>query len=393
MWARQFGGSGSDRGFGITVDASGNVYTIGDFRGTADFDPDAGIANTLTSAGTTDVFVSKLNSSGNFVWAKRFGDTLTDAGYGVAVDASGNVYTTGGFSSTVDFDPGDGTSNLVSAGSSDVFVSKLDSSGNFVWAKRFGGTLSDVANDLAIDGSGNVHTTGYFNGTVDFDPGDGTSNLVSAGTTDVFVSKLDSSGNFVWAKRFGGTSSDEAYGIDLDSSGNVYTTGFFYLTADFDPGSGTSNLTSVGSDDGFVSKLTSSGDFVWARQIGGSSGGYPEEIEVDSSGIVHITGYFQGTVDFDPGADTSNLTSAGSLDIFVSKLTSAGDYAWAVRFGGTSSDWGRSIALDSSSNVYTAGYFNSTVDFDPGAGTCNKTSAGLHDVFVSKLNSAGAGSS
>ncbi|MDP6159742.1 MAG: SBBP repeat-containing protein, partial [Acidimicrobiales bacterium] len=159
-----------------------------------------------------------------------------DAVYSVAVDSSGNVYTTGYFNDTVDFDPGPGTANLTSNGSSDVFVSKLDSSGDLVWAKSFGGSESDSAKSVAVDSSGNVHTTGYFRDTVDFDPGAGTTNLtasviVSAGTVyqgpDVFVSKLDSSGDLVWAKSFGEPNSDWAESVAVDSSGNVYTTGRF----------------------------------------------------------------------------------------------------------------------------------------------------------------------
>ena len=189
-----------------------------------------------------------------------FGGASSEYGYSIAVDSSGNVYTTGYFQGTVDFDPGTGTSNLTSAGSTDVFVSKLDSSGNFVWAKRLGGASSDYGYSIAVDSSGNVYTTGYFEGTADFDPGAGTSNLTSAGSGDVFVSKLDSSGALVWAKGFGGTSNDRGQSIAVDSSGNVYTTGYFAGTVDFDPGAGTSNLTSAGGDDVFVLKLTSSGE-------------------------------------------------------------------------------------------------------------------------------------
>jgi hypothetical protein len=113
---------------------------------------------------------------------------------------------------------------------------------------------------IAVDATGNVYTTGYFEGTADFDPGAGTTNLISAGNLDYFVSKLDPSGNFLWAKSIGGSSNEVGYSIAVDSSGNVYTTGYFAGTADFDPGAGTSNLTSVGGNDVFVLKLSPSGD-------------------------------------------------------------------------------------------------------------------------------------
>ena len=237
--ASAFGGTSTDNGNAIAVDAAGNVYTTGYFQNTADFDPGIGISN-LTSASLNgnDVFVSKLDSSGNFVWARSFGGTSTDTGNAIAVDAAGNVYTTGYFKGIADFDPGAGTSNLTAVGNQDVFVSKLDSSGNFVWAKSFGAGSDDDATGVAVDASGNVYTTGTFRSTVDFDPGAGVSNLTAV-QPDVFVSKLDSSGNFVWAKSFGGTSTDNGNAIAIDASGNVYTTGYFYVTADFDPGAGT----------------------------------------------------------------------------------------------------------------------------------------------------------
>ena len=166
----------------------------------------------------------------NFEWAKSFGGTSTDQGYSIALDSSGNVYTTGRFQGTADFDPGAGTNNLTAQGDYDVFIQKLDPSGNFLWAKSFGGTSYDVGYSIALDASGNIYTTGLFGGTVDFDPGAGTNNLTAQGNFDVFIQKLDPSGNFLWAKSFGGTSYDVGYSIALDASGNIYTTGYFSVS-------------------------------------------------------------------------------------------------------------------------------------------------------------------
>ena len=388
VWAKAMGGTASDYGYSIAVDGSGNVYTTGRFQGTVDFDPGAGTAN-LTAAGADDIFVSKLDASGDYVWARRMGGTSLDEGQAIAVDGSGNVYTTGRFQGTADFDPGVGTTNLTAAGADDIFVSKLDASGDYVWARRMGGTSLDEGQAIAVDGSGNVYTTGRFQGTVDFDPGVGTVNRTSAGSDDIFVSKLDASGNYAWAKAMGWTSQDEGRAIAVDGSGSVYTTGRFQGTADFDPGVGTANLTAAGGNDIFVSKLDASGDYVWAKAMGGVSADYGNSIAVDGSGSVYTTGRFQGTVDFDPGAATANLTAAGANDIFVSKLDASGDYVWARRMGGTLLDEGQAIAVDGSGNVYTTGLFQGTVDFDPGAGTANRTSAGADDIFVSKLDASG----
>ncbi|MFC1735979.1 SBBP repeat-containing protein [Candidatus Hydrogenedentota bacterium] len=381
VWARAMGGADYDSGGSIAVDGSGNVFTTGYLRDTVDFDPGPGTYN-LTSAGGNDIFVSKLDSTGAFAWAMRFGGTGLDGGRSVAVDGSGNVYTTGLFHGTVDFDPGPGTYDLIPAGDGATFVSKLDSAGAFVWAKQFG---SGSGADIALDGSGNVYTTGDFHGTVDFDPGAGTYNLTSAGDVDIFVSKLDSTGALVWARAMGGTSGDFGYAIAVGGSGNVYTTGHFYGTADFDPGPGTYNLTLVGEDDMFVSKLDSAGTFVWAKQFGGVESDFGLSVAVDGAGNVYTTGYFEGTTDFDPGPATHNLTSAGGNDIFISKLNSSGAFVRAMQFGDTDWDWGRSIAVDGPGNVYTTGSFNGTVDFDPGVGACNLTSAGGSNPFVLKL--------
>lgn len=174
------------------------------------------------------------------------GGTLYDHGYGIALDGLGNVYTTGHFKDTCDFDPGVGTFDLISAGLDDIFISKLDILGNFVWAKQIGESSTDVGTSIVVDDSGNVYSAGYFYGVADFDPGSGTTNLTSAGAYDEFVLKLNTSGNFIWAKNMGGMATDIAKSIAVDVAGNVYTTGQFQGTADFDPNSGILNLTSAG---------------------------------------------------------------------------------------------------------------------------------------------------
>jgi hypothetical protein len=391
IWAKNLGGSGFDNGNSIVLDGLGNVYTTGFFSGTADFDPGAGTFN-LTSAGDRDIFISKLDASGNFIWAKSMGGAGRDYGNSIALDGSGNVYTTGFFfGGPADFDPGAGIFNLTSAGNMDIFISKLDASGNFIWAKNLGDVSDDEGTSIAIDGLGNVYTTGFFGGTVDFDPGAGIFNLSSVGSWDIFISKLDSSGNFIWATSMGGAASDQGLSILLDGSANVYTTGYYVGTADFDPGAGVFNLTCVGFEDIFISKLDSSGNFIWAKSMGGSGTDQGFSIVLDGSDNIYTTGLFQGTSDFDPGATVFNLTSGGTEDIFISKLDSSGNFIWAESIGGAGSDGGYSIALDGPTIIYTTGAFGLTTDFDPGAGTFNLTSAGSGDVFVLKLSASPTG--
>jgi hypothetical protein len=327
----------------------------------------------------------------NWLWAKRMGGTSNDYGTSVAVDGSGNVYTTGYFFGTVDFDPGPGTFYLTSAGAEDIFISKLDASGNFIWAKRMGGANEDFSFSITIDISGNVYTTGDFNGIADFDPGAGTFNLTAfGGYSNIFISKLDSSGNFVWAKKMGGSGHAYSFSIVADASGNLYTTGSFIGTDDFDPGFGIYNLTSHGLGDIFVSKLDSSGNFIWAKAMGGTGWDYGNCIALDASDNIYITGSFEKTVDFDPGVGIFNLTWDGDISLFVSKLDSSGNFVWAKAMSGLySGAYGYSLALDATDNVYTTGGFGGTIDFDPGAGVFNLTSVGNADIFISKLDTLG----
>ncbi len=387
-WAKSMGGTLADGGYAIAIDASGNVYTTGPFYGTVDFDPGAGTFN-LISAGQNDIFISKLDASGNFVWAKGMGGNTYDAGRSIAVDASGNVYTAGQFGETVDFDPGAGTFNLTSAGVNDIFVLKLDASGNFAWAKQFGGTLQEIPWSLTLDVSGNIYTTGSFEGTADFDPGAGINNLTSVGKYDIFISKLNSSGNFVWVKGIGGTEIDQGYSIKTDASANVYSIGNFKGFTDFDPGSGSFNLT-ASRDDTYILKLDATGNFVWAKQMRASYSITGFSLALDASANVYTTGQFQDTVDFDPGTGKVNLISAGSNDIFISKLDASGNFKWAKQIGGKDIDAGYSITLDALGNIFSTGSFQGTVDFDPNVSVLNLiTNAGSLEMYILKLDASG----
>jgi len=389
-WAKSLGGNGSaDEAYFITVDALGNVYTTGRFQ-TGDFDPGPGTYSLTAPSipyGTTDVFVSKLDSSGNFVWAKNVGGNANDRGLCIKVDSSGNVYTTGIFSLTADFDPGVGTFSLSSAGGYDMFLSKLDASGNFVWAKRIGATGYDAGNRIVLDASGNILMIGLFQGTVDFDPGAGVFNLTSTANYPGFISKFDPQGNFVWAKSYNGNSGPGT--IELDAPGNIFTTGSFTGTVDFDLGPGVFNLTAAGLYDTFISKMDAAGNFIWAKSMGDSLQEYCYGMALDHSGNIYTTGTFQGTTDLDPGPGVHAITSAGGWDLYISKLDMAGNFIWGKSIGGFPNEWSHGIAADSAGNVFITGYFHDTLDFDPGAGLFNLSSAGNFDIFILKLDASG----
>ena len=389
LWAKRIGGLGGEVAKSIGVDNTGNVFIAGDFSGTVDFDPGVETA-TLTSSGEGDVFLLKLDPSGNYVWAKSFGGTTADSGIFISVDPQGNSVVTGLFSGTVDFDPSVATFNLSSVGGWDIYVSKFNSSGNFQWSRSRGGRGTDIGDAVGFDSNGNVYSSGVFSGEVDFNPGTETVTLTSSGSNDMFISKFDSAGNYLWAKRFGGTGADGSTPISVDGTGNIYLSGDFSGTVDFYPGEQSALITSTGTKDNFIVKLDSSGGYLWSKHFGSSGASTSgARTAIDSSGNVFYTGDFIGTIDFDPSVGEANLASAGLSDIFISKLDSSGGYLWAKSVGGTSADRGQAIAVDTSGNVYSTGYFNGLADFYPGGETMGLTSAGGRDVYISELNSSG----
>ncbi len=387
-WVKQIGGARSQITTSITVDISGNVYTTGLFEDTVDFDPGVGEYN-LISGRLPDIFIQKLDASGNFIWAKQIGGPGFNVGFSIEADDLGNIYTTGYFEDTVDFDPSSGVNNLISRGEKDIFIQKFDANGNFIWVKQMGGAFYDSGRSINIDASGNVFTTGFFNDTVDFDPGAGVNNLISNGARDIFIQKLDANGNFIWVKQMGGISFESGISIKVDAIGNIYTMGAFSSTVDFDPGAGVSNLTYKSNTDYFIQKLDVNGNFIWAKQLGSIYGGTIHSLDIDASGNVFTTGSFLGTLDFDPGAGVSNLTASAWGDIFIQKLDSNGNFIWAKQMGGTGVDIGSSITVDDFGNIYTTGSFEDLVDFNPGAGVSNITSNGSHDIFIQKLDANG----
>tara|TARA_B100000809_G_C15103740_1_gene517923 strand:- start:336 stop:2030 length:1695 start_codon:yes stop_codon:yes gene_type:complete len=384
IWAKSIGGSGSEYNPSISVDLSGNVYTIGLFEGTIDLDPSLS-SFYLTSNGLLDAFIQKLDANGNFIWAKSIGGVNNDDPSSIIIDTSG-IYITGYFDGTVDFDPNSAIYNLTSNGQINFYILKLDTNGNFIWAKSAGGSSSDFSTTITLDIFGNVYITGGFGSTVDFDPGINTFNLTSNGNWDVFIQKLDANGNFIWAKSMGGPTNDYSFSITTDNLGNVYVTGPFEGVADFDPSLSTFNLTSQGSSDIFVQKLDLNGNFIWAKSMGGNLTDIGWDLIVDDFGNTYVTGSYMSTVDFDPSASTFNLTSNGNLDFFIQKLDANGNFIWVESFGGGLNEEGLDLLSDGLGNLYLTGRFQAAVDFDPSPSTFILTSNGNWDTFILKLS-------
>ena len=307
FWIKLLGGINSDTGTDIAVDSSGNVYVTGHTGS--------------QGAGGNDILIAKYNTSGVIQWQRTLGGAGTDAGTGIAVDSSGNVYVTG---------------YTVSDSSYNVLIAKYNTSGVIQWQRTLGGINNDTGNSIAVDSSGNVYVTGY-------------TGSQGAGGYDILIAKYNTSGVIQWQRTFGGIDIDVGAGIAVDSSGNVYVTGY---------------TVSAGAYDILIAKYNTSGVIQWQRTLGGAGTDAGTGIAVDSSGNVYVTGY-------------TGSQGAGGNDILIAKYNTSGVIQWQRTLGGASSDAGNSIAVDSSGNVYVTGHTGSQ-------------GAGVYKVLIAKLPSDGS---
>lgn len=409
LWSRRFGDAGIQRGEGVSVDGSGNVALTGLLQGSVDFgggplnggakesafvarfDSDGnhlfskriGDGNTqayaiatdgdgavvvaglftgalqtdngaLTTADGADVFAAKLDASGNLLWVRSLGgDMGWPPGYAVCASTDGNILVAGSFSGTIEL----GNGSATAAGSSDVFLVKLDPSGEPLWGKTFGGPLAQAAHSVAVDQDSNVLVAGSFTGSIDF----GGDSLLSAGSEDAFVAKLDASGQHIWSRRLGSAGSDTASGVSTDASGNVIVVG----------------TLSIQGPDVFVAKLDAAGADLWMNTYGDPAAQQAYGVDVDAVGHITLAGQLSGTIDF--GGANGELTSPGT-NIFVAKLDESGHHLWSKRLG-DGSQLATAVASDGSGAVIVTGNMAGTMD----VGSEILTNAGSWDVFLLKL--------
>lgn len=345
------------------------------------------------------LFSAKIFSQ-QTTWGFNLGASSADYAQGTHIDLAGNVYTTGEFRGTVDFDPSPATALRTSNGNADGFVAKYSTSGQFILCITFGGSNIDRIHAVTTDAAGNIYITGFFRGSnVDFDPSPAIALLSSNGDNggdpgyggDIFVAKYTSTGQYIWAFNVGGTLLGDT-GISIKSDGSdVYVGGYFHEAIDFDPSPSIATLNS-NTGTGFLAKYTSNGQYQWALNFGlGNNDNSVFDIAVDASDNVYMTGYFQGTnIDFDPSPATYYLSSNGFYEAYVAKYTSAGQIVFAFKIGGSGADVSRGIALDNASNIYIIGDFNgSNIDFDPSPASAPVSSNGSADVFIAKYTSSG----
>lgn len=394
-WAYRWGNADPASAPAITVNMHGDVFAAGSFRGTIDFDPGPGMSVFTSSFGGfgSDSYVTKFDSSGNFLWVLTWTATSFHTASEIICDADGNIYLAGYYAGTCDFDPGPDVFHLSGFGNRDeLYVVKLDPEGDFIWAFTSTGDGNKYVNCLALDKDGDILLGGIFTGIADLDPGPGVVSFTAEGFfNDLFFAKYNPDGQLVWAKSSIGTFQGSVNGVSADSDGNVYFGGTFDDRRDFNPGPDSLILQATGPWDAYILKLSPVGDFIWVKHLGNDSDNWVHDLIVNEQNELLVCGHFGGILDFDPGPDMFELTATNS-DPFVWKLNANGELLWVDPFPGISFDEARSIALDHEGNIYITGFFAETADFDPGPGQHLLTCTGNNDhddVFVVKLDPDG----
>ncbi len=362
LWVRQAGGTLKDRGQGISVDSTGSVYVSGLFTNLAFFD-----SQMVTAAGNQDAFIAKYSSNGTLAWVKTQGGFFDDQAIGIQSDEIGNSYITGSFQGIASFNG----LPMVSRGGDDIWVAKYNNLGEVQWVNQAGGTSEETGHTIALDVSRNVIIGGLFQGTPTF--GSSTT-LTSAGSTDGFVAKYTTLGQFVWATKMGGAQADAIYAVKSDYSGNVYVAGMARNNATF----GLLPIASNGEKDAIVAKLSKAGSPLWVKSIGGTGNDAAKSLAIDANANVYIAGSFRNSLTL--GRKT--VVSSGLNDIFVASFNTTGYLNWWQHAGSTGADSCLTVSLLPNNDLILGGSVDTAVDF----GGTSITPQGLSDAYVVRLD-------
>jgi gliding motility-associated-like protein len=368
----------------IAVDIYGNTYITGMYYDTVDFDPGPSIFYHYANHNYA-MFFAKYDQNGNFVWIKNLiGPIVKD----ICIDNAGDIVITGYCSDTSDFDPGPATAflNVDHPGKQIFFIAKYNSSGNYIWSTGSGESIGVTDQDISINDDNEIFITSQFYDTLVI-PGTNPVVLTSFYNLGIFFAKYDANGNMQWAKGIpsvgylGGSSA-----IETSDNGNIFITGFFGNQVDFDPGPGIYYINATTTADRFLARYNAQGDFVWAKKINvNDHGGFTTwrniKPAIDNSENIILTGDFSGTVDFDPGTGTNNLT-ATNPSTFIGKYDGNGNFVWVKGItGGFCAVTG--IKLDCEMSIFIAGFFSSA-DFNPGPAT-NYLASNAPSAFMNFL--------
>lgn len=368
QWVKVVGGAGSQDIADIARDAAGNLYLIGSFTGATT------VGGTTLSASGQDVMVVKLDANGDPVWFKKFGGSGSDSANSITVDAAGNVFIAGQFNNNITL----GLDTFVPTGDFDIFVAKLDTQGDVVWAKKAGGTLLDSPGGIALDPAGNVILQGNYTGSITL----GGATLDSGTQTSLFVAKYDPMGSLVWGA--GATSANFSFFTDVKvtADGKIYVCGRFRTS--ITAGATTLVSASGSSEDAFVGRLDGDGNWVWAVRGGSAQGiDYANHLVLRSDGSALVAGYYTASAARPAIFGTTELAPFGQLDGFVAAINSDGEWEGALRAGSMAADNAVAIGIDNSDGIYVTGSYSSSATFP----ALSLSFVGLRpNIFVGKLS-------
>lgn len=360
LWVKTIGGSHKDSGNDIFLDKNGNIYIVGEFSGTVDFDPNSSVT-TKISRGLKDVFILKLNSQGDYQWVYQIGGNNEAEGKALNIDEYGNILVIGNFQSNLLFNEVF-QNNLISNGNKDIFIIKIDINGNLIWANSYGGIGEDSGLDAHIDSENEIILTGYFSNNMIL-PLNGILNLTSDGGFDIFVIKINNFGDLLWAKKIGGIGNDIGYSVVSNDENDILITGGFENTVNFDPIATNFSLTSNGLSDIFYLKCNSAGNFNFVKSIGSTFNDYGNSITIDNNGNSFITGLKSGSFSISEGGGGTGTPQTNS---FIAMFNVEGELIWNKSLGNFISPiLGNSIKLDKFGNILLTGLFRRTVNFSP----------------------------
>lgn len=390
QWVVQIGGAAGDIPNAIAATPDGGVVVAGYGSGGGQ------CGGVLSGPGGRDALLAKIGADGTCQWGILFGGSSDDEARAVAVDADGSIVVAGIFRGTADFDPTGGAALLVSRGGTDGFVARYTSDGQFVNVAQGGGAEDDVFAALHVANGGDVTAVGEIRGTATFGSSLAPLLLQSVGGADIAVARYTALGGLRWAFRAGGPLEDRATAVTEDPNGDLLVAGTFEGTADLDPGPGASLVVSQGAADVFLASYEPVGG-AWdglTRAFGGFGTEGVTGLVRHVSGRILLSGFFQQTVDFDPGAGAKLVTArgtGGAGDFFVYAFSSAGNFAWVAPVGGIVGGEGlqsiaHGLALDELATVWAVGRFYGRADFDPSDEATELTAVSGSDAWLARYS-------
>lgn len=384
VWAHRLVGSSDVRIYDIVVDPMAQIGVVGSFKGNTDLDPGPGVFPAESNGGH-DVFLLRLLPDGNLQWAWTMGDDDDDVGYAIAADENSGLYVTGKYKGTIFFQGGASPIyEWSSEGGTDVFIVRFNNAGHLFWVDVLGGEKNDEGTDIALDGEGRVYVVGTFAGEADIDPKWTSAEKLSHGRDDIFLTVVTSMGESVWQTYMGGNDDESNAQIVVKDDGSFYISGEFQENADFDERSDGGLLDSKGGRDIFVAHFgpPPSFKFQWAKGFGGEQHDALAGIDRDGFGNLYLLGNFGGTVDFDPGEATTELTSSGGTDIFLAKYTPQGQLRKVQGMVNAQEDRAGALAVGNDNTPLIAGGYSGTLDLGNGLSISTGKPDGVFNAFV-----------